>query len=126
MKIDFDKTMEDMKKQTDRLLGDRSRLTKLAKTAMEMVLEKKQFETIRDDAFLSLALIRDWATGRYAGISGKNLFLIGGALLYLLNPMDLIPDFIIGIGFLDDVAIFLTMIRRISEELEAYRVWKEG
>ena len=37
-------------------------------------------------------------------------WLLGGALAYLISPMDLIPDFLPGIGHLDDAVIVPGMI----------------
>jgi uncharacterized membrane protein YkvA (DUF1232 family) len=34
-----------------------------------------------------------------------------GALLYVLSPFDLIPDFILGLGQIDDVGLLLAAIR---------------
>ena len=42
-------------------------------------------------------------------------FLIGGALGYLLLPTDLVPDFIIGFGFADDLAAISFVLSQIDE-----------
>lgn len=42
-------------------------------------------------------------------------FLIGGALGYLLLPTDLVPDFIIGLGFADDLAAISFVLSQIDE-----------
>jgi uncharacterized membrane protein YkvA (DUF1232 family) len=34
-----------------------------------------------------------------------------GAVLYVLSPLDLIPDFLIGIGQLDDIGILIAAMR---------------
>ncbi|MGH2463838.1 MAG: YkvA family protein [Candidatus Limnocylindrales bacterium] len=36
---------------------------------------------------------------------------LGGLLVYLLSPIDLIPDFIPGVGSLDDIAIAAIVLR---------------
>lgn len=42
---------------------------------------------------------------------------IAGALGYLILPLDLIPDFIIGLGFTDDLAALYYVV----EQVQAYR-----
>ncbi|MCY3003852.1 MAG: YkvA family protein [Planctomycetota bacterium] len=40
--------------------------------------------------------------------------LVVGALLYFLNPLDLVADALIGIGFLDDVGITVLVLKRLA------------
>jgi uncharacterized membrane protein YkvA (DUF1232 family) len=46
------------------------------------------------------------------------------ALLYLINPIDIFPDFIPLMGFIDDLAAFAFAASLIKEDLQKYRVWK--
>lgn len=50
----------------------------------------------------------------------KSRALAIGALVYLISPLDLIPDFAPGVGLLDDVAAILLVVRTLSVELEKY------
>lgn len=49
----------------------------------------------------------------------KKLLIFGG-LLYLVFPMDIVPDFIIGLGILDDAAVLLFVWNAIKSELSEY------
>lgn len=51
--------------------------------------------------------------------------MLCGALLYVLSPIDLIPDFIPGIGLLDDAAVFGAMLAAIHEDLQDYKAWRD-
>ena len=46
-------------------------------------------------------------------------------LIYLVTPIDLIPDFAIG-GFIDDAAVIAYILKKIQTELEIYKEWKDG
>lgn len=35
----------------------------------------------------------------------KKMLIVGFTILYCISPIDIIPDFILGLGFLDDVAV---------------------
>jgi uncharacterized membrane protein YkvA (DUF1232 family) len=49
-----------------------------------------------------------------------------GAIIYLVSPFDLIPDFIPVFGFLEDAAVLtLVLGTGLSLELRKYREWKE-
>src|SRR5680860_175375 len=51
---------------------------------------------------------------------------IGGSLLYVLSPIDLIPDFIPFVGYLDDALVFAACLKFAQQDLEKYREWKNA
>lgn len=53
-------------------------------------------------------------------VSVYKKLLILGSLLYLVFPMDIVPDFIIGLGLLDDAAVLLFVWNALKSELEEY------
>jgi uncharacterized membrane protein YkvA (DUF1232 family) len=42
----------------------------------------------------------------------------------VLSPVDLIPDFIPGIGLIDDAAVVVACLNLIQSDFEAYKAWK--
>ncbi|MDP4163640.1 MAG: DUF1232 domain-containing protein, partial [Bacillota bacterium] len=48
-----------------------------------------------------------------------------GSVIYFVSPIDLVPDFIAGLGFLDDAAVIGFTLKKISGDLERYKEWKE-
>lgn len=78
---------------------------------------KEQFERI-------VRMVRAYAKGEYRGLSTGNIALSIAALLYILSPLDLIPDFIVG-GMLDDIALLTWLYGNISEEIEQFLQWEE-
>ena len=42
----------------------------------------------------------------------------------LKNPFDLIPDYILGIGQIDDVLILILCLYLIEKDLHKYQEWK--
>jgi len=46
------------------------------------------------------------------------------ALVYLISPIDFVPDFIPVIGLMDDVAIIAFIIPFLLKEVEKYLIWK--
>ena len=70
------------------------------------------------------SLLKDWYKGRYKDVPWMVISSAGGALLYVLSPIDLIPDFIPVIGYLDDAAVFAACLKFIRKDLDKYREWK--
>jgi len=66
----------------------------------------------------NIKLLLRYIKDREVSIFKKLLILIG--LLYLVFPMDIVPDFLIGIGILDDAAVLLFVWNAIRNELAEY------
>lgn len=47
------------------------------------------------------------------------------ALIYLIFPLDFVPDFIPIIGFVDDITLVLLSIPKLMKEVEKYLIWKD-
>ncbi|MBM4127758.1 MAG: DUF1232 domain-containing protein, partial [Nitrospira sp.] len=47
-------------------------------------------------------------------------------LLYLLSPVDLVPDFIPGIGILDDVVVLALLLQSLAQDLATFRAWEQN
>jgi uncharacterized membrane protein YkvA (DUF1232 family) len=47
--------------------------------------------------------------------------VIAGALAYAVMPVDVIPDFILGLGWIDDSFVLATTIAKIAEEIDRYK-----
>ena len=52
-------------------------------------------------------------------LSKKDRFLAIGALIYFLNPIDLIPDVTPGVGYLDDYAVLTMVVARLALHVKA-------
>ena len=80
---------------------------------------------IKKDVQTLLRLMRAYGEGRYRQVSGKNLALAGLAIMYLVSPLDLLPDFLPG-GFFDDAAVIGFILKKIRSELVAFEIWEQA
>lgn len=69
-------------------------------------------------------LARAWARGEYRAVPWKSVVLVVGALLYFISPVDLLPDFLPGLGFLDDAAVVGYVIRAVRSDLRRFQAWE--
>jgi uncharacterized membrane protein YkvA (DUF1232 family) len=77
-----------------------------------------------EDAQLLISIVKDYWTGKYRRIPFMAVAAIVFSLLYVLNPMDLMPDFLPVIGELDDAAVVTICLLLVEHELHTYRTWK--
>ena len=73
-----------------------------------------------------IALLKDYIQKDYTEVPKSALIMIVAALLYLVNPKDLIPDKYLGIGLLDDAAVVAACIALTKKELDSYDAWKDA
>jgi uncharacterized membrane protein YkvA (DUF1232 family) len=78
------------------------------------------------DGQLLIGMIKDYWARRYrrlpVGVVGATVF----TLLYVFNPLDLMPDVIPLVGQLDDAALVAACLMLVEHDLRAYQAWKLG
>ncbi len=79
-----------------------------------------------EDFKLLMAIVSDYKRGVYKKIPRWSVAVIVFALLYVLNPFDIIADFIAFIGFLDDAAVVAGCLLLVERDLKEYKEWKIG
>ena len=109
---------------------------KVRKNDLETLLQRQEaieakvkssgrLERFSTDIKLMFSLIRDYWNGRYHTVPWKTIAAVAGALLYVMNPLDLIPDLIFGFGFLDDAGVVALCLKWVESDLHKYAAWKE-
>lgn len=71
-----------------------------------------------------LRLIRAYHQGDYRGVPESTLVVIVAAIIYVVNPFDVIPDAIPAIGFLDDATILALALQRTKQDLDEFMMWE--
>ena len=123
MKINFEEIIRNLEHNANRLYKDNTRLKELLVVARSKAEGNKHLMEIWSDLKLFIELIKDWMKGDYVNLPKETVIMIIVSLIYLVSPIDLIPDFLIG-GFIDDALVIGYVIKKTSEELETYKEWK--
>ena len=74
---------------------------------------------------LLFSYIKDLKSGRYKSFSKTLFIVIVFGFLYMIMPIDFIPDWIPFVGIIDDAAVLGLMYKQLKKDLEKYRLWKE-
>lgn len=116
---------EDAKDEAREAVRNKQKTSRLAEEAEEKADRHRSIlSPIRGDFDTLIRMVRSWAVGDYQQIPWKTIVLIVGAVIYFLNPIDLIPDFIYGLGFVDDIAILQFVISSVREDLDQFLAWE--
>jgi len=90
--------------------------------------EKFQVDSLLDgflfDIELLISLLQDYDSDKYRDIPWESVAGILTAMLYVISPVDLIPDFIPLIGTLDDAVVVSVCLKLVKNDLDAYAFWK--
>lgn len=108
--------------------------SKVSERDVEKVLQKqKEIESkfsggplgrFVEDMKLLFSLIKDYWQGTYREIPYWTVAAIVATLLYVLNPIDLVPDFIPLVGLVDDATVMAACMMMIRQDLRRYEKWK--
>lgn len=81
-------------------------------------------DLLRRQLLFALELLRDHATERSPQIPYYTISVLAAAVLYFMNPIDVIPDFIEGIGTSDDALLVEIAVELAWPGIERYGTWK--
>lgn len=122
-KIDF----EYIRRGAERIdRADLERLLARAEEITDRFAREHGLERYYNDARLLVDMLSDYYKGSYRHVPWWAIAAVVFSLLYVLNPFDLIPDFLPVIGIADDIAVVAVLLKMIERELEHYRRWKTG
>lgn len=71
-----------------------------------------------------LRLLRAWYAGTYRKVPWQTILLVIASVIYVVNPLDFIPDAILGIGLLDDATVVGFVVRTVKAQLDAFMDWE--
>ena len=74
---------------------------------------------------LMMSLVRSYVKKEYTDLPIGTMVSVVVALLYFLSPIDVIPDIIPGLGYIDDAAVIAGCLVLIKGDLEEYRAWRK-
>ncbi len=72
-----------------------------------------------------ILLLRNYFAGEYEEIPVGMVLAILGALIYLINPFDIIPDVILGFGQIDDASVFALCWMLVKNDVKDFNEWWE-
>jgi uncharacterized membrane protein YkvA (DUF1232 family) len=78
-----------------------------------------------EDGKVLTALVKDWRAGRYRQALYGTIAAVVFGLIYVFNPLDIVPDVLPFLGAVDDAAVIGALLMLVERDLKKYRSWKE-
>jgi len=77
-----------------------------------------------DDSKTLMALIKDYRAGNYRAALYGTIAAVVFALIYVFNPLDIIPDVLPFVGAVDDASVIAACLMLVERDLLKYKNWK--
>lgn len=69
-------------------------------------------------------LINSYIRGQYSDVPIGTIIGVIGVVMYFVLPFDAIPDFVPGVGYLDDAAVASGSLYLVKNDLDEYMRWR--
>ena len=120
------RAFEVAKHAATRVLHRRTRLLRLLNRSFrKLAKNQKALSEVKEDVRAMIRMANAWAFRRYRGLPWRTVLYTVAALVYFVNPIDLIPDALLGIGFVDDLAVLGAVLNAIRQDLVHFRDWED-
>ena len=87
-------------------------------------IESEHLALLRDQVDLALDCLRDHVDGACPQIPYYCISLLAAAVSYFADELDIVPDFLPGVGRLDDAAVMAMACDLARDGLQRYCDWK--
>ena len=88
---------------------------------IEKIVSNGTLSKFMKDVKLYFKMLSDVFSRRYTRVPRGTVAAIIGSLLYVLSPVDLIPDVIPVIGYLDDAAVLALCLKFVKHDVDEYK-----
>lgn len=84
------------------------------------------FRKVKSKLDVLVRLIKSYTNGGYRNIPWKTIAMILAAIIYFVNPFDLIPDLAPVVGLTDDFSILVWVYSSVQSEIDKFLIWEQS
>ncbi len=77
-----------------------------------------------DDLLTLIRLSKAWVSRKYTKVNKQTILYTVLAVVYFVTPTDFVPDFLLGLGFMDDIAVISWVLGKIKVDLAEFKKWE--
>jgi uncharacterized membrane protein YkvA (DUF1232 family) len=101
-------------------------LARLGEKLTKVEWKKVSVSTAKEKLSVFSRIASAYASGRYRDISWKSILIVLAAIIYFLNPIDLIPDLVPVLGFTDDFSVLVWVYGTLGSEIDKFLAWERS
>lgn len=131
MEMKFDEelakgALEDNYEEAEEMISDEDKVERLLQRMENKLKKIPRVGDILAILPIFISLIRSYITKEYEDIPIGSVIAILSTIIYVASPVDIIPDFIPGAGYLDDAAVVAACISLVKSDVDEYVAWREA
>lgn len=127
---DLHKALHSKEAEAEDIIRDEKKWEKLKSKIIAFLSKAEKIPVIGgfvDDIECMIYLVDSYIKKEYREIPTSSITAIVAALLYLASPIDLVPDAIPVVGYIDDAAILMLVLNLgVNRDLDKYKNWNES
>lgn len=112
-------------KKAEILLKDEDKLEK----TLKRLEEKLKTIPVLGEKFakvpVMVSMVRSYIKKEYMEVPIGTIVAIVSAVIYIVSPVDLVPDIVPGAGYIDDAFVVAACLKLVESDIDEYTEWKE-
>ena len=120
------KALEENKEKAKAFLNDDDKMETLFQDFEKRLKLIPKIGKRASDIAVLLSMLRAYIKKQYTDVSIATILAAVAGLIYVVNPMDIVPEYILGVGVLDDAAIVGIILQAMHMDLNKYKKWQKA
>lgn len=79
-----------------------------------------------EDLKILMRILSAWISRKYTEVNKQTIIYTVLAVVYFVTPTDFVPDFLLGLGFVDDIAVIAWVLEKIKDDVEKFKQWESS
>ena len=106
-------------------VGDKQKMRSLL-NSITGYLNKGAFRPVFNKLRLMVSYLNDVYKGYYSDYSIKHYIIVIAAIIYVVSPLDVVPDILPVAGLTDDATVIGAAFMSLKDELSRYSKWRSS
>lgn len=111
--------------KAESFVGNKKKMRSLLDSIMSY-MNKSAFKPVIDKLRLMVSYLNDVYKGYYTDYSVKNYIIVIAAIIYVVSPIDAVPDLLPIVGLTDDVTVIGAAFMSLRKEFDKYSKWRNS
>lgn len=123
MNLDVRKIINQLRSKAHEVMKEPRSMEKLFQASKRKFndADLSTFKELKQDFVIAQELFAAYVNGSYKSVPWQTLTAIVVAMIYFLNPFDMIPDFVPLTGLVDDATVFIYIFGSIRNDLDKFK-----